>query len=158
MRHKKSGRKYSRTREHRLAMFRNLLMNLIKYSRIKTTDAKAKGLKRIADRVVSFAKKKDLSNVRKASYYVPNKELLNKLFSEIGPKFTNRNGGYTRIYKIGIRQGDSAPLSMIEFAYEEEKKAKKPAKKSAPKNKKEVEKKEVEKSQVEGSNTPAENV
>jgi large subunit ribosomal protein L17 len=156
MRHRKAGRKYSRTREHKLAMFRNLLMNLIRYSRIKTTDAKAKGLRQIADKVINLAKKKDLNNIRKASYYVPDKDLLKKLFSEIGPKFANRNGGYTRIYKIGVRQGDAAPLSMIEFAFEEDKKTKKPVKKATPKPKKEAAKKEGEKLSSESTAAPAE--
>ncbi|MCX7944584.1 MAG: 50S ribosomal protein L17 [Deltaproteobacteria bacterium] len=137
MRHRKSGRKYSRTKEHRLAMFRNLLMNLIRHSRIQTTDAKAKGLKRIADKVISLARTNNLTNIRKVSYFVRDKELLKKLFTEIGPKFTNRFGGYTRIYKVGIRRGDGAPMSIIEFAFEEEKKGqKKQVKKMAGKEKK----------------------
>ncbi len=143
MKHRKAGRKYSRTREHRIAMFRNLLMNLIKYSRIRTTDAKAKGLKRIADKVVSLARTNNLANIRKVSYFVNDKDLIKKLFSEIGPKFANRSGGYTRIYKVGLRRGDSAPVSIIEFAYEEEKKTqKKQAKKAAGKVKKDVRKSE----------------
>ncbi|MCX7959337.1 MAG: 50S ribosomal protein L17 [Deltaproteobacteria bacterium] len=154
MKHRKAGRKYSRTREHRIAMFRNLLMNLIKHSRIKTTDAKAKGLKRIADRVVSLARTNNLTNIRKASYFVNDRELLKKLFSEIGPRFTGKSGGYTRIYKLGIRRGDSAPLSIIEFAFEEEKKAqKKQTKKSQAKMKKEVRKPEK---QVSPDNVTAE--
>lgn len=144
MKHRKAGRKYSRTREHRIAMFRNLLMNLIKHSKIKTTDAKAKGLKRIADRVVSLARTNSLTNVRKVSYYINNKDLIKKLFSEIGPKFANRSGGYTRIYKVGVRAGDCAPMSVIELAFDVEKKvAKKSSKKAAPKAKKEAKKKEA---------------
>lgn len=141
MRHKKAGRKYSRTREHRIAMFRNLLMNLIRYSRIQTTEAKAKGLKRIADRVVSLARTNSLVNIRKVEYFVSDKELIKKLFTEIGPKFANKKGGYTRIYKVGVRKGDAAPLAIIEFAFEEQKKApKKTSKKSIKKPKKEEEK------------------
>lgn len=129
MRHKKSGRKFSRTREHRVAMFRNLMMNLIRYQRIKTTDAKAKGLRRIADRVISLARTNTLSNIRKASYYISDKDLLKKLFSEIGPRFVDKKGGYTRIYKVGRRVGDNASMSIIEFAFEEEKKAKRTSRK-----------------------------
>lgn len=130
MRHKKSGRKFSRTREHRVAMFRNLMMNLIRYQRIKTTNAKAKELRRIADRVVSLARTNTLSNIRKAGYYINDKDLLKKLFSEIGPRFVDKNGGYTRIYKVGRRRvGDNASMSIIEFAFEGEKKAKRTSRK-----------------------------
>ncbi|MGB9600108.1 MAG: 50S ribosomal protein L17 [Myxococcota bacterium] len=145
MRHRKAGRKYSRTREHRIAMFRNLLMNLIRDSKIRTTDAKAKGLKRIADRVVSLARTNNLVNIRKVGYYITNKDLLKKLFTEIGPKFANRHGGYTRVYKVGVRRGDSAPMSIIELAFDVEKKGAKKAQKKVPqKGKKEIKKKEAE--------------
>ncbi len=156
MKHRKAGRKYSRTREHRLAMFRNLLMNLIKYSRIQTTDAKAKGLKRIADRVVSLARKNTLVNIRKVGYFINDRDLVKKLFSEIGPKFVNRSGGFTRIYKVGVRRGDSAPMSVIEFAFDEEKKAQRRQSKKAPKVKKES--KISEKANVPEKVTPKENV
>lgn len=129
MMHKKSGRKFSRTREHRIAMFRNLMMNLIRHQRIKTTDSKAKELKRIADKVVSLAKTNTLSNIRKARYYISDKDLLKRLFSEIGPRFVDKKGGYTRIYKVGTRVGDNANMSIIEFAFDEEKKTKRALKK-----------------------------
>ncbi len=136
MMHKKSGRKFSRTREHRIAMFRNLMMNLIRHQRIRTTNAKAKELRRIADRIVSLARTNTLANIRKVSYYVSDKDLLKKLFGEIGPKFIGKKGGYTRIYKVGKRPGDCADMSIIEFAFEEEKKVKKQTKKAAQKGKK----------------------
>jgi len=134
MRHLNQGRKLNRTSAHRKALFKNLVLALIRHGRIRTTDAKAKELRRVADRMVTLGKKNDLAARRRAYAFVGSHAAVQKLFNEIAPRFKDRNGGYTRVVKYGFRRGDAAPLSIIEFTgAEEETKAKKPRKRSAKK-------------------------
>jgi large subunit ribosomal protein L17 len=134
MRHLNQGRKLNRTSAHRKALLKNLVLALIRHGRIRTTDAKAKELRRVADRMVTLGKKNDLAARRRAYAFVGSHDAVKKLFDEIAPRFKDRNGGYTRVVKYGFRRGDSAPLSIIEFTGEEgEAKAKKPRKRSAKK-------------------------
>src|SRR5688572_14511833 len=115
MRHQVSGRKLSRTSEHRTALFRNLAMALIQHERIKTTDAKAKELRRFADRLVTLGKQATLAARRRAFAKIGDEKAVGKLFDVIAPRFQTRPGGYTRIVKLGIRTGDAAPVSLIEW-------------------------------------------
>jgi len=115
MRHRKSGRKLNRNSSHRNAMFRNMVTSLFKYDRIKTTDAKAKELRGLADHLVTLAKRGDLHARRQALSIVREKDVVHKLFDEAGKRFGSVSGGYTRIIKIGMRRGDAAPVSIIEL-------------------------------------------
>jgi len=130
MRHMNQGRKLNRTSAHRKALFRNLVLALLKHERIKTTDAKAKDLRHFADRMVTLGKRGDLAARRLAFNFLQSRDDVKKLFDEIAPRFKDRNGGYTRVVKFGFRRGDAAPLSIIEFTGVSEKaEAKKPRKK-----------------------------
>jgi len=115
MRHLKRGRKLSRRKEHRVAMLANLAASLIKNGRVKTTDAKAKEVRPFVERMVTFAKRGDLHARRIVLTRLKDPLAVKKLFDEIGPQFTDRFGGYTRILKLGFRQGDNSPVSLIEF-------------------------------------------
>jgi len=133
MRHNKSGRRLGRTTSHRVAMFRNMVTSFLTHERIVTTDAKAKELRPIAEKMITLGKKGDLHAIRQAASYIRDKETVTKLFSAIAPRYKERAGGYTRIIKLGIRPGDAAPLSVIELVEEAivakttKKKLKKPA-------------------------------
>lgn len=135
MRHNKAGRRLGRTTSHRIAMFRNMVTSFLSHEKITTTDAKAKELRSIAEKMITFGKKGDLHAMRQAASYIRDKKVVAKLFTTIAPRYKERNGGYTRIVKLGIRPGDTAPVSLIELVEEqmEQKPAKKPvkAKKSA---------------------------
>lgn len=146
MNHQIAGRKLGRTTDHKEAMLRNLVTSLILHDRLTTTEAKAKELRRLADRMITLGKKGDLAAVRRAARVVRSKEALGKLFKELAPLFASRNGGYTRIIHYKTRTGDHAPLAIIEWTESAapkapEKKAgkkaaaekKAPAKKAAPK-------------------------
>jgi large subunit ribosomal protein L17 len=115
MRHLKSGRKLNRTPSHRWALIRNLMTSLLRHEKIQTTDPKAKELRRWADRVISLGKQGTLHARRQALAIVQDKAVVRKLFDTIGPRFKDRPGGYTRIIKMGRRQGDCAPLSLVEL-------------------------------------------
>ena len=115
MRHNKIGRKLGRKTAHRKALMSNLASALITHKRIKTTDAKAKELRMYIEPLVTFAKKGDLHSRRQVLKKIRHKTIVRELFDNIGPKFSNRNGGYTRIIKLGFRDNDCAPISMIEF-------------------------------------------
>ncbi|MCX7816605.1 MAG: 50S ribosomal protein L17 [Syntrophales bacterium] len=126
MRHLKATCKLGRTTSHRIAMFRNMVTSLLMTERIKTTDAKAKELRRIADRMVTLGKRGDLHARRIALSYVRNKRAVKKLFEELAVRYKDRAGGYTRVVKLGYRRGDNAPISIVEFIQEgAEKKIKK---------------------------------
>ena len=153
MRHRVAGRKLSRHTQHRELMFRNMLVSLLQYERIKTTLAKGKELRSWADRIISLGKKGTLHARRQAFALLRNEGIVKKLFDVIAPKFKDREGGYTRVYKLGWRQGDGAPLSLVElvtYASPEEqkkstlKKAKEVLKKVTPKKKEKGEEKEKE--------------
>ena len=134
MRHRKAGVKLNRTTSHRQAMFRNMVTSLFKYERIRTTDAKAKELRRWADNMVTLAKRGDLHARRQALAVIREESVVYKLFDEALERYGNINGGYTRIVKLTRRPGDAAPISMIELvtAEKDTKKTKKKAKPDAP--------------------------
>jgi large subunit ribosomal protein L17 len=119
MRHNKSGRRLGRTTSHRVAMFRNMITSFLNHERITTTDAKAKELRSIVDKMVTLGKRGDLHAMRQAASYIREKSIVTKLFTTIAPRFADRPGGYTRIVKLGLRPGDNAQLSMIELVEEE---------------------------------------
>ena len=115
MRHLKAGRKLSRRREHRVSMLANLAASLVKNGSVRTTDAKAKEVKPFVERMVTFAKRGDLNARRIVLSRLRDAAAVKKLFDEIGPKFADRFGGYTRVLKLGFRHGDNSPVSLIEF-------------------------------------------
>lgn len=134
MRHRKASLKLNRTTSHRLAMFRNMVTSLFKYERIRTTGTKAKEVRRLAEHMITLAKRGDLHARRQALAIIREKDVLNKLFVEANDKFGRSAGGYTRIVKLGRRPGDAAPMSMIELIVPEsagKKKTKKKATKAA---------------------------
>lgn len=132
MRHRVYGRHFGRTANQRKALLRGLLASLIKHERIETTVAKAKAVKELADRLVTFGKRGDLYSRRLALTYLPDKELVRKLFTEIAPRFYSRNGGYVRVLRTGFRIKDNAPMAILEFVdySKPEKESKKEEKKS----------------------------
>ena len=115
MRHRKSGRKLNRNNSHRKALMRNLVTALIKHGRIRTTLPKAKELRSLADKMITLAKKGDLSSRRKAASIIFEKDVVAKLFASYPDLYKERNGGYTRIIKDRERMGDSAMMSYIEY-------------------------------------------
>ncbi len=135
MRHLNSGRKLNRTASHRKALFRNMVLSLIRHGRIMTTDAKAKELRRFAEKMVTLGKRGDLSARRMAFAFMQSRDAVKKLFDEIAPQFKERAGGYTRVIKFERRRGDAAPLSVIEFTGTSDTVTKRPKKKAARKEK-----------------------
>jgi large subunit ribosomal protein L17 len=123
MRHRNAGRKLSRNKAHRAALFSNLANALIANGRIKTTDAKAKELRRFAERLITLGKKDSLHARRLAYARLRNEDNVGRLFGELAQRFKDRHGGYTRIMKIGVRHGDCAPMSFIELVGHEPAKA-----------------------------------
>ena len=115
MRHRLSGRKLNRTSSHRHAMFRNMTSSLVEHEIIKTTLAKAKELRMFAEPLITIAKEDSLANRRLVFDRTRNKVAVGKLFTNLGPRFATRAGGYTRIIKCGYRKGDKAPMAYIEL-------------------------------------------
>lgn len=115
MRHRLSNRKLNRTSSHRLAMLRNMTNSLLRYEQITTTLPKAKELRRVAEPLITLGKKPTLANRRLAFSRTRDRDMVVKLFDELGPRFQNRNGGYLRILKCGFRQGDNAPMAVVEL-------------------------------------------
>lgn len=115
MRHRVAGRKLSRHSQHRELMFRNMVVSLLEHERVKTTEAKAKELRSWADRVITWGKEGTLHARRKAFALLRDESIVKKLFDEIAPRMKDRSGGYTRVYKLGWRLGDAAPLSLVEL-------------------------------------------
>ncbi len=115
MRHRVAGRKLQRTSSHRLAMFRNMAAALIKHEQITTTTAKAKELRPYVEKLITLAKKGGLSNRRLAQARLMDDTQLVKLFDTLAPRYADRNGGYTRIVKAGLRASDAAPIAIIEL-------------------------------------------
>ncbi|WP_017446383.1 50S ribosomal protein L17 [Gayadomonas joobiniege] len=115
MRHRKSGRQLNRNSSHRSAMFSNMAGSLVRHEVIKTTLPKAKELRRVIEPLITLAKKDSVANRRLAFARTRDKEVVGKLFSEIGPRYQERPGGYTRILKCGFRAGDNAPMAYIEL-------------------------------------------
>ncbi len=115
MRHKRKGRKLGRTSAHRKAMLSNMVTSLFEHEKIRTTQAKSKELRRTAEKLITFAKRDNLHARRLAARQVHDKKILKKLFDDIGPRYKDRKGGYTRIMKLGSRLGDGAPMAVIEL-------------------------------------------
>lgn len=119
MRHGNSGRRLGRTTSHREAMFRNLVTSFLNHEKITTTDAKAKEIRSVAEKMITLGKRGDLHALRQAASFIREKSVVTKLFTTIAPRYKDRSGGYTRIIKLGNRQGDAAPVSVIELVEEE---------------------------------------
>ena len=132
MRHGVSGRKLNRTTSHRSAMFRNMVSSLLQHERIYTTLPKAKELRRWADWMITLGKRGDLHGRRQALATIREKSTVYKLFQELAPRYQNRQGGYTRIVKVGFRRGDGSPMCMIELVTEAGSPPKKGRQKAAP--------------------------
>lgn len=115
MRHRNSNRKLNRTSSHRLAMLRNMANSLLRHEVIKTTLPKAKELRKVAEPLITLSKNATLSNRRLAFDRTRDREIVVKLFDELGPRYKSRNGGYLRILKCGFRQGDNAPMALVEL-------------------------------------------
>lgn len=127
MRHKLGLRKLNRTSAHRLAMLRNMMNSLLRHEAIKTTLPKAKELRRVVEPMITLAKEPTVANKRLAFNRLRDREIVVKLFNEIGPMFKERNGGYTRILKMGYRVGDNAPMAYVELVQKTSEAAAKPA-------------------------------
>jgi len=140
MRHNKSGKSLGRNSSHRKAMLRNMVTSLFEHEKITTTDARAKELRKVAEKLITLGKRGDLHARRQAATVLRDQKTLTKLFDRVAPRYLERPGGYTRIIKLGLREGDKAALSRIELVEEEFKPktkkkapvAAKPAKKEAP--------------------------
>ncbi|HEX4330835.1 MAG TPA: 50S ribosomal protein L17 [Usitatibacter sp.] len=115
MRHRHGLRKLNRTSSHRLAMLRNMTVSLLKHEAIKTTLPKAKELRKVAEPIITLGKSNTLANKRLAFDRLRDREMVVKLFDELGPRYKARNGGYLRILKFGFRQGDNAPMALVEL-------------------------------------------
>jgi large subunit ribosomal protein L17 len=120
MRHRNAGRKLNRTASHRSALFSSLACALIKHEQIVTTLPKAKDLRRVADRLITLAKRGDLHARRLAMSRIRDEAMVAKLFGTLGPRYADRPGGYTRVLKAGFRYGDSAPMAVIELVDRDE--------------------------------------
>ena len=119
MKHRARARKLGRTTSHRLAMLRNMVTSLLEHERIRTTDAKAKEVRRVADRMITLGKRGDLHARRRALRVIRRREVAAKVFDELAERFRDRPGGYTRVVKLGRRVGDAAPLSIVELLPDE---------------------------------------
>ena len=115
MRHRKGLKKLGRSSPHRQAMLRNMVTSLLDHERIQTTDAKAKELRRVAEKMITLGKRGDLHARRQALRFIRSKEVTGKVFDELADRYRERPGGYTRVMKLGQRQGDAAPMSIIEL-------------------------------------------
>ncbi len=115
MRHRQSGRKLNRTSSHREAMFKNMAASLVRHEMIRTTLPKAKELRRVVEPLITLGKSDSLANRRLAFARVRDRDIVTKLFNELGPRYKNRPGGYLRILKCGFRDGDSAPMAIVEL-------------------------------------------
>jgi len=115
MRHRLGLRKLNRTSSHRLAMLRNMTVSLLRHEVIKTTLPKAKELRRVAEPILTLGKNPSVANRRLAFARLRDREMVSKLFDELGPRYANRNGGYSRILKFGFRKGDNAPMALVEL-------------------------------------------
>ncbi len=116
MRHKKGNKKLSKPTDQRIALLRSLSLSLITHEKIKTTDVRAKETQRYIERLISLGKRGDLHARRQALKLLPNKDAVKKLFDVISKNYKDKNGGYTRLIKLGFRRGDSSPVSQIEFS------------------------------------------
>ena len=145
MRHRKAGKNLSRDSAHRKALLRNLATSLFRHEEISTTYAKARALQPVAENLITLAKRGDLHARRQALSYIMDKSITHKLFDEMGNRFADRQGGYTRILKTGCRKGDNAPLAIIQLLLSSDKKKRLGEKvKGATKSKKEILKKKIQ--------------
>ena len=119
MRHNKSGKRLGRNTPHRAAMLRNMVTSLLEHEKITTTDARAKELRKVVDRMITLGKRGDLHARRQVLTVIRDQKVVAKLFDQIGPRYKDRPGGYTRIIKVGSRLGDNAPQSIIALVEEE---------------------------------------
>jgi large subunit ribosomal protein L17 len=137
MRHRVRGRKLGRKKSHKEQMLRNMVISLFQHESIRTTDAKAKEARRLAEKLLTWGKRGDLHSRRMVLRYVASAEVVRKIFEDIAPRFGSRNGGYTRIVKLEVRRGDAAPVVLLELTEKskelEEEKAARKAKKEARK-------------------------
>jgi large subunit ribosomal protein L17 len=115
VRHKIAGRKLSRPTAHRMLMLRGMVTDLLRHESIQTTEPKAKEVRRLAEKLITRGKKGTLHQRRMAAAFLTDDSIVKKLFDDIGPRFEDRPGGYTRILKIGMRKGDAAPMAMLEL-------------------------------------------
>ena len=115
MRHQIAGRKLSRTTAHRTALYSNLVADLFRHEKIVTTEAKAKEVRGLAEKMVTLGKEGSLASRRRALAFVTDKKVVDKVFGELAPRYTKRPGGYTRIIKLGSRLGDRAPMVQLEM-------------------------------------------
>ncbi|MGE4169288.1 MAG: 50S ribosomal protein L17 [Candidatus Margulisiibacteriota bacterium] len=115
MRHQKGNKKLGKPTDQRIALLRTLVVSLVEFKKITTTDTRASEAQRFVERLITLSKKGDLHSRRIALSLLPNKSAVSELFKTIGPKFSSRNGGYTRVTKLGFRRGDAAPVSLLEF-------------------------------------------
>ena len=139
MNHKNGFNPLSRTTAHRRAMSRNMVTSLFRYERITTTKSKALEVRKSAEKLITRAKEDTVHNRREAAKFIQDEKILNKLFTEIGPRMKERNGGYTRVLKLGYRQGDAADvviLELVDYKLDADKSEEKPAKKAEAKSKK----------------------
>lgn len=120
MAHRVDGRKLGRPTDHRLALFRNLVTDLLKYEKIITTEAKAKEVKGMAEKIITLGKRGDLHARRQAMRFVYDKKVVEKVFDELAPRYADRPGGYSRLIKIGPRLGDGAAMAQLQLVEEEE--------------------------------------
>ena len=115
MRHRYAGKNFSRTSSHRKAMFKNMAVSVMRHELIKTTLAKAKELRRVVEPLITLAKKDSVANRRLAFARLRDRQIVTKLFNELGPRYVNRPGGYLRVLKCGFRSGDNAPMAVVEL-------------------------------------------
>jgi large subunit ribosomal protein L17 len=115
LRHRVAGRKLGRPTAHRWALYRNLVTDLIKYNKIVTTEAKAKEIRGLAEKMITLGKEGSLASRRRALSFVTDKKLVDKVFSELAPRYMERPGGYTRVVKLGRRVGDGARIAQVEM-------------------------------------------
>jgi large subunit ribosomal protein L17 len=120
MRHRQSGRKLNRTSSHRKSLFKNMAQALLKHEQIVTTLPKAKELKRVVEKLITLGKKGNLHSRRLAFNQIRDKDMVSKLFDSLAKRYSDRNGGYTRVLKAGFRYGDSAPMAVIELVDRDE--------------------------------------
>lgn len=118
MRHQVSGRKFDRPTAHRLAMYRNLVTDLLRHEQIKTTEAKAKEIRGLAEKMITLGKEGTVAARRQALAFIYDRDVVHKVFDELGPRYQSRSGGYTRMVRMGPRLGDGAPIVTLELIAE----------------------------------------
>ena len=151
MRHRQRSRKLGRNSSHRKAMYRNMVTSLLQHERIETTDAKAKEVRRIAEKMITLGKRGSLHARRQALRVIRSRDVAAKVFDELADRYREREGGYTRVLKLGIRRGDAAALSLVQLLEADES----PVEKKAPKKKGASKKAKTAKEQGEGSKKKA---